>query len=331
MAGKKKTAVKKTVDEAQLHAAEFLEAVKQMANDHKINPDQLFAAMESALVSAYKKHCAGSNKCSVRVSIDRENGTMAVYVSKKVVSEVVDPESEVSLEEARSVNARYELGDLMEQSIALNKFIRIAAQSARNVVTQEIRKADSDRTYTAMSEKENEILTAMVVRQEGEDVYVELGNAEGLLVAAEQMPGEELKPNDRIKVYVLEVRKGGKGAQILVSRTHSGLVKRLFENEVPELQDGTVQIKAIARDPGSCTKMAVFTTDKYIDPLGACIGPHGMRIENVISELKFEKIEVIQWSGNVEEFIGNALSPARVSSVTLDKASKKSDRSHVVL
>ena len=291
---------------------EFIEALNDLARERHIDREMLFTAIETALVAAYKRNYE-NNGGNVRVSIDRERGEVEVFARKKVVEEVEDPQTEISLAEARQLNPAYCEDDLIEEKITPRQFGRIAAQTAKR-----------GGIYNEYVEKENEILTAVVDRVEGKDVYVELGRTEGCLEAAQQMPGETFAPGDRLKVYVLEVTggKNGKGPQILVSRTHSGLVKRLFEIEVPEIQSGVVQIKSIAREAGSRTKMAVDSTDVMIDPVGACVGPRGMRVENVVAELKTEKIDIIRWSKEPAEYIANALNPARVIHVAVNEKEK---------
>ena len=302
---------------------EFIEALNDLARERHIDREMLFTAIETALVAAYKRNYE-NNGGNVRVSIDRERGEVEVFARKKVVEEVEDPQTEISLAEARQLNPAYCEDDLIEEKITPRQFGRIAAQTAKLVVVQKIREAERGGIYNEYVEKENEILTAVVDRVEGKDVYVELGRTEGCLEAAQQMPGETFAPGDRLKVYVLEVTggKNGKGPQILVSRTHSGLVKRLFEIEVPEIQSGVVQIKSIAREAGSRTKMAVDSTDVMIDPVGACVGPRGMRVENVVAELKTEKIDIIRWSKEPAEYIANALNPARVIHVAVNEKEK---------
>ncbi len=300
---------------------EFIDALDALSRERHIDREMLFTAIEQALVAAYK-HNYATGGGNVRVAIDRERGEVEVFARKSVVEEAGDPQSEISLAEARRINPAYGIGDLIEEKITPRQFGRIAAQTAKQVVVQKIREAERGGIYNEYIEKENEILTALVQRIEGRDVYVELGRTEGVLDAAQQMPGETLKVNDRIKVYVLEVNKTSRGPQIMVSRIHSGLVKRLFEIEVPEIQSGVVQIKSIAREAGSRTKMAVFSTDPMVDPVGACVGPRGMRVENVVAELKTEKIDIIRWSSDPAEYIANALNPARVLNVAVNEKEK---------
>ena len=299
--------------QSSINSSELISTVNELAKERRVNKDVLFSAIEAALISAYKKNYGkGAN---VRASIDRDKGEIEVLSRKTVVEEVTDPQSEMTLQEARDIDRRYEVGDLVEVPVSPRDFGRIAAQTAKQVVVQNLREAERGVIYDEYSQKENEILTAIVKMVENRNVYVELGRTEGVIEPNQQMPGEELAPNDRIKVYVLEVSRQGRGPQVYVSRTHPGLVKRLFELEVPELVSGVVQIKAIAREAGFRTKMAVFSTDPLIDAVGSCVGPRGMRVENVVAELKTEKIDIIKWSPDPAEYIANALNPARVISV----------------
>ena len=298
---------------SSIDSGELIRAVNDLSKERRVNKDVLFSAIEAALISAYKKNYGKS--ANVRASIDRDKGEIEVLSRKTVVEEVNDPQCEMTLQEAREIDRRYEIGDLVEVPVTPRDFGRIAAQTAKQVVVQHLREAERGVIYDEYSQKENEILTAIVQRVENRNVYVELGRTEGIIEPNQQMPNEELSINDRIKVYVLEVSRQGRGPQVYVSRTHPGLVKRLFELEVPELVSGVVQIKAIAREAGYRTKMAVFSTDPLIDAVGSCVGPRGMRVENVVSELKTEKIDIIKWSSDPAEYIANALNPARVISV----------------
>ncbi len=303
-----------------IDSGEFISALDALAKERRINKEVLFSAIEAALISAYKKNYGKT--ANVRASIDRVNGQVEVLSRKTVVEEIEDPLCEMTLEEARKINDRFELGDLVEVPVTPRNFGRIAAQTAKQVVVQHIREAERGVIYDEYSQKENEILTAIVQRVENKNVYVELGRTEGVIEPKEQMPGEELKVNDRIKVYVLEVSRLGRGPQVFVSRTNPGLVKRLFELEVPEIVTGVVQIKSIAREAGFRTKMAVFSTDPMIDAVGSCVGQRGMRVENVVDELKTEKIDIVKWSSSPAEYIANALNPARVISVYVSDTEK---------
>lgn len=303
---------------------EVIDAIGQLAKEKNISKEILFNAIEEALKSAYKKNFRKGTPGSpnVRVSIDRDTGIVTVYARKVVVDEIEDEALEISLPEAREIQPHYEVGDIVELEVTPRDFGRVAAQTAKQVIVQRIREAERGITYDEYIEKENEILTAIVQREEGKNVFVELGKTEGLLEASQQMPGEEYNVNDRLKVYVLEVQRNNRGPQVLVSRTHPGLVKRLFEMEVPEIQGGIVQIKSIAREAGYRTKMAVHSVDPMVDPVGSCVGPRGTRVESVVTELKNEKIDIIKWASDPAEFVANALNPARVLEVLVAEHDK---------
>ena len=303
-----------------IDSIEFFSALDALSKERHINKEVLFGAIEAALISAYKKNF-GKN-ANVRATIDPDKGQVEVLSRKTVVENVEDPQCEMSLEEARAIQPQYELGDLVEVQVTPKNFGRIAAQTAKQVVVQHLREAERGVIYDEYSSKENEILTAIVQRVDNRQVFVELGRTEGFLDPSQQMPTEELSVNDRIKVYVLEVSRVGRGPQVFVSRTHPGLVKRLFELEVPEIVTGVVQIKSIAREAGYRTKMAVVSNDPLIDAVGSCVGPRGMRVENVVNELKTEKIDIVRWSQDPAEYIANALNPARVLSVFVSEDEK---------
>lgn len=303
-----------------INTDEFIGALNALAKERRINKEVLFSAIEAALISAYKKNF-GKNS-NVRATINRESGEVEVFARKTVVAEVEDPQIEISLEDAHAIHSKYEIGDLAELLVTPRDFGRIAAQTAKQVVVQHIREAERGVIYDEYIEKENEILTAIVQRVENRQVYVEIGRTDGLLEPSQQMPGEEYHVNDRIKVYVLEVTKVSRGPQVLVSRTHPGLVKRLFELEVPEIRSGIVQIKSITREAGYRTKMAVYSSDPMIDAVGSCVGQRGMRVENVVEELKTEKIDIVKWSQEPAEYIASALNPARVMSVYIAEKEK---------
>ncbi len=305
---------------SSINSAEFFSSLDELSKERRINKDVLCSAIESALISAYKRNFGKT--ANVRATIDPSKGVVEVFSRKTVVEEVSDPQCEMTLAEARTIRPQYELGDLVEVEVTPENFGRIAAQTAKQVVVQHLREAERGVVYDEYSQKENEILTAIVHRIEGSTVFVELGQTEGILEPNQQMPTEELKIDDRIKVYVLKVERSGRGPQIFVSRTHPGLVKRLFELEVPEIVTGVVQIKAIAREAGFRTKMAVLSTDPLIDAVGSCVGPRGMRVENVVNELKTEKIDIVKWSNEPAEYIANALNPARVISVFVSDTEK---------
>ena len=303
---------------------EVIDAIAMLAKGKSISQEVLFNAIEEALKSAYKKSLkrGAAGAANVRVSIDRNDGSVQVFARKVVAEEVVDDTQDISLDAARAIQPSYEVGDIVEIEVTPRDFGRVAAQTAKQVIVQRIREAERGIIYDEYIEKENEILTAIVQRVEGKNVYVELGRTEGVLDPAHHASGEEYAVNDRLKVYVLEVQRSAKGPQVLVSRTHPGLVKRLFELEVPEIQSGAVQIKSIAREAGFRTKMAVYSSDALIDPVGSCVGPRGIRVENVVNELKNEKIDIIKWSPDPAEFIANALNPARALAVYISDTEK---------
>jgi len=253
-----------------------------------------------------------------------ETGTMHVYARKEVVEEVKDDRFEISLEEARKIDPNYELGDIVEVEVTPRNFGRIAAQTAKQVVTQRVREAERGIIYNEFVDREDDIMTGIVQRKDARFVYVNLGRAEGLLPASEQMPNEQYVHNERLKVYITKVEKTTKGPQIFVSRTHPNLLKRLFELEVPEIFDGLVEIKSVAREAGDRSKISVHSDNPDIDPVGSCVGPKGIRVQAVVNELKGEKIDIVKWSKDPVEFIANALSPAKVLDVILNEEEKSS-------
>ncbi|WP_294174701.1 transcription termination factor NusA, partial [uncultured Clostridium sp.] len=289
-----------------------------------ISEDLLFTTIEDALVAAYKKNYAGptSSAQNVKVTIDRESGEIHVYSQKIVVEEVFDTVTEIGLEEAQEIKPTYDLDDVVDFEVTPKNFGRVAAQLAKGVVTQRIREAERSIIYNEYKEKEYDIITGTVLREDKGNVFVNIGKLETAIGPNEQIPREKYKFNEKIKLYVVEVKNTSKGAQIIVSRTHPGLVKRLFELEVPEIYEGVVEIKSISREAGSRSKIAVVSHDENVDPMGACVGPKGARVQNIVNELKGEKIDIIKWSKNPEEFIASSLSPAKVVSVTVDEDSK---------
>ncbi|WP_446899513.1 transcription termination factor NusA [Clostridium sp. LBM24168] len=303
---------------------EFIEALKEIVKEKGISKDLLFTTIEDALVAAYKKNYVvrGGNNQNVKVTMNRENGEIHVYSQKTVVESPEDYVNEISLEEAKSIDQKYELGDLVSMEVTPRKFGRVAAQAAKQVVIQRIKEEERRIIYNDFAEKEDDIITGVVIRKDKNNVLIDLGKTEAVLGPNEQMPGEKYNYNDRIKLYIVEVKNTTKGAQIVISRTHPGLIKRLFELEVPEIFDGIVDIKSIAREAGSRTKIAVHSNDENVDPMGACVGPRGVRVQSIVSELKNEKIDIIKWSKLPEEYISNALSPAKVIDVELDEDNK---------
>lgn len=303
---------------------EFIGALKEIVKDKGISEDLLFTTIEDALVAAYKKNYAGptSSAQNVKVTIDRETGEIHVYSQKVVVEEVFDNVTEIGLEEAQEIKPTYDLDDVVDFEVTPKNFGRVAAQLAKGVVTQRIREAERSIIYGEYKEKEYDIITGTVLREDKGNVFVNIGKLETAIGPNEKIPREKYKFNEKIKLYVVEVKNTSKGAQIIVSRTHPGLVKRLFELEVPEIYEGVVEIKSISREAGSRSKIAVVSHDENVDPMGACVGPKGARVQNIVNELKGEKIDIIKWSKNPEEFIENSLSPAKVLSVTVDEDKK---------
>lgn len=299
---------------------EFLEALNEIAKDKGIDKEILLETIEAALISAYKKNFGSLQ--NVRVEIHRASGEPKVFSKRQIVEDVKDDRIEISLEEAREINQNFELDDTVETIVTPKNFGRIAAQTAKQVVVQRIREAERNIIYDEYVNKEQDIITGSVQRQEAGHIYIDLGKAEAVLSPQEQMPGEEYNSHERIKSYVVEVKKTTKGPQIIVSRTHPGLLKRLFELEVPEIADGTVEIKSVAREAGSRSKIAVYSRDENVDPVGACVGPKGARVQTIVNELKGEKVDIVKWSSDPAIYASNALSPAKVVSVTIEEASK---------
>ena len=307
--------------------SEMYEAIEALAKAKDISVEQIMEAMEDGLKAAYKRYMKKNTNAPMNLSvvISREKDVQ-IFARKVVVEEVEDDSQQISLEDAKALSPNYELDDIVEIDVTPADFGRVAAQTAKQVMLQKLREAERGKIYDEFIEKENEILTGIVERVEPKAVYVELGRTEGILESDQFMPGEEYRPGDHIKVYVLQVyrdrRDPNRAPQVAVSRTHVGLVKRLFEMEVPEIATGVVQIKSIAREAGSRTKMAVASVDAMIDPVGACVGPRGSRVDKVVSELKNEKIDIIKWSADPAEFVANALNPAHVVSVFVSDAEK---------
>ncbi|MBR3098878.1 MAG: transcription termination/antitermination protein NusA [Clostridia bacterium] len=308
--------------------SEVIEAIKILAREKEISEDHLFETIEEALKAAYKKNLGKDEvvPSNLAVTVDRETGAISVYARKLILEEVEDPGNQITLEEAKKINPTYQMGDIAEVDVTPKGFLRVAAQTAKQVIIQHIREAERGKIYDEFSEKEGEILTGIVQRIEPKAIYVDLGRTEGVLDRDQTIPGEEFHDDDHIKVYVLTVHRNSPTAgytpQVYVSRIHPNLVKRLFELEVPEIAGGIVVIKSIAREAGSRTKIAVHSQDLMIDPVGACVGQRGGRVERVVAELKGEKIDIIKWSSNPAEFVANALNPAHVLSVYQAKDEK---------
>ena len=301
-----------------MDSKEFLTALELVAKEKGIDKEIIFEAIEASLVSACKKHFGTSQ--NIKVDMNRETGEVKCFTQKTVVETVEDPQLEMSLDMARVANPNYVVGDIVDIEVTPKNFGRISAQTAKQVVVQKFREAEREILFNQYITKEREVVTAIVQRKERRNVIVQMGKIDAVLAANEQIPGEQYNFMDRVKVYVLEVKQTTKGPQIFVSRTHPELVKRLFEQEVPEVHDGTVEIKSIAREAGSRTKIAVYSKNENVDALGACVGQNGYRVNVIVNELGGEKIDVINWSEDPREFIAAALSPSKVLEVKLNEA-----------
>ena len=299
---------------------ELMEALDILEKEKEISKETLFEAIENSLITACKNHFGKSD--NVKVEIDRETCDFLCYAEKEVVEEVEDPVLQLSLEQAREIKSDAELGDIIHVEIKSKEFGRIATQNAKNVILQKIREEERSVIYNQYFEKEKDIVTGIVQRYIGRNISINLGKADGILNESEQVKGENFSPTERIKVYILEVKNTPKGPRILVSRTHPELVKRLFEVEVTEIKDGTVEIMSIAREPGSRTKMAVRSNNPNVDAVGACVGLNGARVNSIVEELRGEKIDIINWDENPGNLIQNALSPAKIVAVFADPDEK---------
>ncbi|WP_066173107.1 transcription termination factor NusA [Bacillus marinisedimentorum] len=301
-------------------SSELFDALTVLEKEKGISKDILLEAIEAALISAYKRNFNQAQ--NVRVDINETTGTMRVFARKDVVEEVMDPFLEISLEEAKQINPSYEVDDVVELEVTPRNFGRIAAQTAKQVVTQRVREAERGVIYSEYIDREEDIMTGIVQRQDPRFIYVNLGKVEALLPANEQIASEGYHPHDRIKVFVTKVEKTTKGPQIFVSRTHPGLLKRLFELEVPEIYDGTVEIKSVAREAGDRSKISVHSQDPEVDPVGSCVGQKGQRVQAIVNELNGEKIDIVRWSEDPVEYVANALSPSKVLKVDVDEEEK---------
>ena len=299
---------------------ELLEALNILEQEKNISKDTLLEAIENSLVTACKNHFGTSD--NVKVSIDPETCEFHVFQEKTVVENVEDPVEQISLVNAKMINSKYEIGDVVNIEVQSKEFGRIATQNAKNVILQKIREEERKVLYDQYYSMEKDVVTGVVQRYIGRNVSINLGRVDAILTENEQVKGEVFQPTERIKVYILEVKATSKGPKVLVSRTHPELVKRLFESEVTEVKDGTVEIKSIAREAGSRTKIAVWSNDPDVDPVGACVGMNGARVNAIVNELRGEKIDIINWSDNPAILIENALSPAKVISVMADPDEK---------
>ena len=295
---------------------ELLMALNILEQEKNISKETLLEAIENSLVQACKNHFGKAD--NVKVVIDPETCEFHCYQEKTVVEEVEDLVEQISLVNAQMIDPKYELGDIVQIEVKSKEFGRIATQNAKNVILQKIREEERSVIYNQYFEKEKDVVTGIVQRYVGKNISVNLGKADAILTESEQIKGEEYVPTERIKVYVLEVKSTSKGPKILVSRTHPELVKRLFESEVTEVKDGIVEIKSISREAGSRTKIAVWSNDPDVDPVGACVGMNGARVNAIVDELRGEKIDIVTWDENPAILIQNALSPAKVISVIAD-------------
>ncbi|WP_227395505.1 transcription termination factor NusA [Jeotgalibacillus aurantiacus] len=301
-------------------STELLDALTYLEKEKGIDRNVLIEAIEAALVSAYKRNFNQAQ--NVRVDLNLDNGSMRVFARKEVVDEVFDSRLEIAVADAQEIAPSYEVGDIVELEVTPRDFGRIAAQTAKQVVTQRVREAERGIIYTEFVDREDDIMTGIVQRQDHRFIYVALGKIEALLPLNEQMPNESYKPHDRIKVYITKVERTTKGPQIFVSRTHPGLLKRLFEIEVPEIFDGTVEIKSVSREAGDRSKISVHSDNEEVDAVGACVGSKGGRVQAIVNELKGEKIDIVEWSEDPVVFVANALSPSKVVDVQVNEDEK---------
>ena len=299
---------------------ELLEALTILEQEKNISKETLLEAIENSLLTACKNHFGKAD--NIKVNIDPETCEFHVLAEKTVVEKVEDDVTEISLANARMIDSEYNLGDVVNVEVKSKEFGRIATQNAKNVILQKIREEERKAIYSEYYSMEKDVVTGIVQRYVGKNISINLGKADAILTENEQVKGEVFKPTERIKVYILEVKSTPKGPKIMVSRTHPELVKRLFEAEVTEVKDGIVEIKSIAREAGSRTKIAVYSNDPDVDPVGACVGMNGARVNAIVSELRGEKIDIINWNENPAMLIENALSPAKVISVIADGEEK---------
>ncbi len=302
---------------------EFFEALEELSIEKGINKNYILDAIETALLTAYKRNFNAQE--NVKIVIDEEKASIKVYSLREVVEEVFDPAIEIELAAAKKINKKAKIGDIVDVEITPADFGRISAQTAKQVIIQKLREAEREIVFSEYSDRQGEIVSGIVQRVDKNLVIVDLGRIEGIMTLSEQVPGENYAVNDKIKAYVVEVQKNNKGVpQMIISRTHPGFVRRLFELEIPEIYEGLIEIKNIVREPGSRTKIAVYSKDMNIDPVGSCVGPRGIRIQNILNELREEKIDVVEWSDDPVQYIASALSPATVLAVDIDEENMSS-------
>ena len=328
---------------------QLIEALDLLEEEKKISKEEILEALEAAMLAAYKKNYypnagkrdkdknrdkskekeAGKDINNVRINIDRTTGEIIIIATMTIVEEVVDDKTEVSLAYAQQIDPRFEVGDTIDFQIPSDNFKRTAAHSAKTILKQKLRESERSKIYEDFKDRQGELVTGIVQRKSNRTIFVDMGRTDGILPAKEQVPGENFNVHDRIKAYIMEVKKADSGSnkndtgsQVFLSRSHPGFVRKLFEMEVPEIQDGIVEIKNVAREAGSRTKIAVFAHDENVDPVGACVGTRGARVQAVVDELSGEKIDIIPWSEDPEELIANVLSPAQVEEVIVEEEGK---------
>ncbi|MEK5231169.1 transcription termination factor NusA [Lysinibacillus sp. FSL K6-0232] len=301
-------------------SSDLLDALNALEEQKGISRDVLIEAIEAALVTAYKRNFNQAQ--NVRVDLNLDKGSIRVFSRKDVVEEVEDDRLQISLEDAKAINPAYQLEDIVEQEVTPRNFGRIAAQTAKQVVTQRVREAERGLIYEQYVDREDDIVTGVVERLDARNIYVGLGKVEAALPVNEQIQGETYQPHDRIKVYITKVERTTRGPQVIVSRTHPGLLRRLFEMEVPEIYEGIVEIKSIAREAGDRSKISVYAHNEEVDPVGSCVGAKGARVQTIVNELNGEKIDIVEWSEDPVVFVANALSPSKVLDVQVDEEEK---------
>ncbi|MEE6448997.1 MULTISPECIES: transcription termination factor NusA [Bacillaceae] len=301
-------------------SSELLTALEIIEREKGISKDVVIEAIEAALISAYKRNFNQAQ--NVRVDFNLHNGSIRVFARKEVVSNVFDTRLEITVEEAQQHNPNFMVGDIIELEVTPKDFGRVAATTAKQVVTQRVREAERGVIYSEYIDRQEDMMTGTVQRIDSRAIYVNLGKIEAVLPVTEQIPTEKYRIHDRIKVFVTKVEKTSKGPQIFVSRTHPGLLKRLFETEVPEIYDGVVEIRSVAREAGDRSKISVYTSNPDLDPVGACVGQKGQRVQSIVNELKGEKIDIVRWSSDPVEFVANALSPSQVIRVLVNEEEK---------
>lgn len=299
---------------------DLFNAIHLLSEEKGIDKDVLIDALEAALISAYKKNFKSAS--NVRVDLNEETGSMKVYSRKEVVEVLEDKNQQLTLEEALEISPNYQIGDVIEVEVTPKDFGRIAAQAAKQVVTQRVREAERGVIYNEYIDREQDIMNGIIQRVDPRFVYINLGKIEAKLAKSDQMPNETYEVHDRIKVYITKVENTNKGPQVFVSRTDPGLLKRLFETEVPEIYDGTVEIRSVAREAGDRSKISVYAENPEVDPVGSCVGPKGQRVQMVVDELKGEKIDIVEYSDDPVVYVSNALSPSKVTHVIVNEEEK---------